>query len=130
MTWGWCHRDLGGTVETDLQDGGERGARLGASVLDDWTARFVARLAALRAQRISLSGVDGPEHVLVDVEAGAWSALAQHGEEWTVRQGGPVRLSDAVEDHMLRWRTDGASPLERFEVLATPEDQSITWPTA
>ncbi|MGW5663474.1 hypothetical protein ACWEWG_25730 [Streptomyces sp. NPDC003758] len=53
----------------DLQDGEERGARLGAGVLDDWTARFVAELAAPRAQRISLSGADGPEYVLVDVEA-------------------------------------------------------------
>ncbi|MFF3911727.1 hypothetical protein ACFYZJ_38725 [Streptomyces sp. NPDC001848] len=41
-----------------------------------------------------------------------------------------MRLWDAVEDHLLRRRTDGAPPLERFEVLATPEDQSITWPTA
>ncbi|MFE2988747.1 hypothetical protein [Streptomyces sp. NPDC059262] len=113
----------------DLQNGEERGARLGADGLDDWTARFVAQLAAPRAQHISLSGADGPEHVLVDVE-GAWAALAQRSEEWTVRRGGPVRLWDAVEVHLLRWRTEGAPPLERFEVLATPEDQSITWPTA
>lgn len=117
-------------VLPDLASGEERGARLGADVLDDWTARFVAQLAAPRAQRISLSGAEGTEHVLVDVESGAWAALAQHGEKWTVRQGGPVHLWDAVEDHLLRWRADGAPALERFEVLVTPEDQSVNWPTA
>ncbi|WP_371330059.1 protein-L-isoaspartate(D-aspartate) O-methyltransferase [Streptomyces sp. TP-A0356] len=112
----------------DLESGEERAARIGTDVLDDWTARFVAQLAVPRTQRLSLSGSDGTEHVLIDVEAGAWAALAQHGKEWTVRQGGPVRLWDAVEDHLLRWRADGAPALDRFEVLVTPEAQRINWP--
>ncbi|MBG0853818.1 ATP-grasp peptide maturase system methyltransferase [Streptomyces spinoverrucosus] len=114
----------------DLQTGKERAARLGADVLDDWDARFVAQLAAPRAQRISLTFDDRTERVVLDVEAGAWAALAQDGEHWTVRQGGPVHLWDEIEEHLLRWRADGAPTLDRFEILVTPEAQRITWPKA
>ncbi|MFD4261953.1 ATP-grasp peptide maturase system methyltransferase [Streptomyces sp. NPDC058534] len=113
----------------DLESGQERPARLGATVLDDWDARFVAQLAAPRAQHLALTLSDGTKHVLVDVEAGSWAVLAQDGEQWTVRQGGPVQMWDAVEDHLLRWRTDGSPALDRFEVTITPEAQRITWPT-
>ncbi len=112
----------------DLESGEERPARLGADVLDDWDARFVAQLAAPRTQRLSLTPAGTTQHVLVDVEAGAWAALTQDGEQWTVRQGGPGRLWDEVEDHLLRWRADGSPDLGRFEIVVTPEGQRITWP--
>ncbi|WND33929.1 ATP-grasp peptide maturase system methyltransferase [Streptomyces sp. BB1-1-1] len=112
----------------DFDSGQERHARVGADVLDDWGARFVAQLAAPHAQRLSLTLADKAHHVLVDVEAGAWAALAQEGEQWTVRQGGPVPLWDAVEDHLLRWQADGSPALDRFEVIVTPEGQRVTWP--
>ncbi|MEU3896637.1 ATP-grasp peptide maturase system methyltransferase [Streptomyces sp. NPDC045251] len=114
----------------DFDSGEERQARVGADVLDDWDARFVAQLAAPRAQRLSLTLEDRTRHVLVDVEAGAWAALALDGEQWTVRQGGPAQLWDAVEDHLLRWQVDGSPTPDRFEVMVTPEGQRVTWPIA
>ncbi|SBT90472.1 methyltransferase, ATP-grasp peptide maturase system [Streptomyces sp. DI166] len=114
----------------DLESGTEREARLGPDVLDDWDARFVAQLAAPRAQHISLALAGATQHVLVDVEAGAWATLARDGERWAVRQGGPVPLWDMVEDHVLRWRADGSPSLERFEATVTPEAQRVTWPKA
>ncbi|MFD4258163.1 ATP-grasp peptide maturase system methyltransferase [Streptomyces sp. NPDC058534] len=112
----------------DFDSGDERPARLGADLLDDWDARFVAQLAAPRVQRLSLTLADTAQHVLVDVEDGAWAALSRGGERWTVRQGGPVQLWDAVEDHLLRWQADGSPALDRFEVTITPEEQRVTWP--
>ncbi|MGP3732679.1 ATP-grasp peptide maturase system methyltransferase [Streptomyces sp. GDS52] len=112
----------------DLESGEERSARLGADVLNGWDARFVAQLAAPRAQRLSLTLADKTQHVMVDVEAGAWAALTREGEQWTVRQGGPAQLWDQVEDHLLRWRADGSPAPDRFEVIVTPEAQRITWP--
>ncbi|MEV0305257.1 ATP-grasp peptide maturase system methyltransferase [Streptomyces prasinus] len=114
----------------DLERGKERAARLGADVLDDWDARFVAQLAAPRAQHLSLTLADKTQHVLVDVEAGTWAALSRDGEQWTVRQGGPAQLWDQVEDHLLRWRADGSPALDRFEITVTPEAQKVTWPKA
>ncbi|GGU88691.1 SAM-dependent methyltransferase [Streptomyces albospinus] len=112
----------------DLDDGDERPTSLSADVLDDWNTRFVAQLATPGAQRIRLERNGHTEHVLIDVSAGAWAALAQDGGKWTVRQGGPARLWDAVEEHISRWRADGAPDLERFEVTVTPEGQTVTWP--
>ncbi|WP_018542184.1 MULTISPECIES: hypothetical protein [unclassified Streptomyces] len=111
----------------DLDDGDERPTSLAPDVLDDWNTRFVAQLAAPRAQRISLDRNGRTEHVLLDVSTGAWASLAQEGDGWTVRQGGPVRLWDAVEAHVARWRADGAPALERFEVVVTPEGQTVSW---
>ncbi|MFI1767391.1 hypothetical protein ACH41H_35815, partial [Streptomyces sp. NPDC020800] len=68
-----------------------------------------------------------PDQALLDVEEGSWAALAQEGDTWTVRQGGPECLWDAIEDKVTRWRTDGAPPLEEFEVIITPEGQAATW---
>ncbi|MFE2265741.1 ATP-grasp peptide maturase system methyltransferase [Streptomyces griseosporeus] len=111
----------------DLDSGKERTTQVGADVLDDWDARFVAQLAAPHTQRLSLTGTDTTQHVLIDVQAGAWAVLTQHGEQWVVRQGGAVQLWDAIEDHLLRWRADGCPSLDRFQVIVTPEGQRVSW---
>ncbi|MFK8847988.1 ATP-grasp peptide maturase system methyltransferase [Streptomyces sp. Ac-502] len=115
----------------DMESADESPARLAAhEVLDDWTARFVAQLAAPRAQHISLTCEDGSaEEVLLDVADGSWAALRKDGERSLVRQGGPARLWDAVEEHVRRWRADGAPPLERFSITVGPGGQRVTWPT-
>ncbi|MFF7988755.1 ATP-grasp peptide maturase system methyltransferase [Kitasatospora xanthocidica] len=116
-------------VLPDLKTGDERGAAYGATALDDWTARFVAQIAAPRAQKVTLT-LDGREqHLLIDVEAGAWAVLVpQDDEKWTVRQGGPARIWDDVEEHLTWWHTDGSPGLEQFEITVTPNGQAITWP--
>jgi protein-L-isoaspartate O-methyltransferase len=58
----------------DLSCGQERPTDVGADVLGDWTARFVAQLAAPRAQRFDLRTDHGDECVLLDVMAGTWAA--------------------------------------------------------
>ncbi|WP_438487860.1 ATP-grasp peptide maturase system methyltransferase [Streptomyces sp. S186] len=116
----------------DLDDGDAHPTSLAPDILDDWNTRFVAQLAAPKAQHISLDRNGRTEHVLIDVSAGAWASLFQdrdrYGDGWTVRQGGPARLWDAVEAHVARWRADGAPALERFEVVVTSEGQTVTWP--
>ncbi|MFB7507955.1 ATP-grasp peptide maturase system methyltransferase [Streptomyces broussonetiae] len=111
----------------DLNAGHEHPATLAPDVLNDWNTRFVAQLAAPRAQRVTLTWDGRETHVLLDVDQESWAALAQDGDTWTVRQGGPERLWDAVEEKVTRWRTDGSPPLEEFEVIVTPEGQAATW---
>ncbi|WP_240958160.1 MvdC/MvdD family ATP grasp protein [Streptomyces barkulensis] len=66
---------------------------------------------------------------LLDVDAGAWAALRRESERRLVRQGGPDRLWDRIEDHLSRWHRDGAPTLDRFLITASPEGQRITWTT-
>ncbi|MCX4880577.1 hypothetical protein [Streptomyces sp. NBC_00847] len=110
-----------------IDDGEERTTVLAADDLDDWDTRFVAQLAAPHAQRLSLNRDGRTEHLLVDVDAGAWAALVQDGETWTVRQGGPARLWDDVEETVCQWEADGSPGLDLFEVAVTPEGQTVTW---
>ncbi|MFB7663982.1 ATP-grasp peptide maturase system methyltransferase [Kitasatospora sp. NPDC056138] len=113
----------------DLDDGEERPAVCGPEVLDDWTTRFVAQLAAPHAQRITLARAGRTETVLIDVQAGAWACLVEDRGRWTVRQGGPARIWDTVEERITRWRSDDAPPLSRFEITVTPDRQTVTWPS-
>ncbi|MEU7601750.1 ATP-grasp peptide maturase system methyltransferase [Streptomyces sp. NPDC041003] len=114
-------------VLPDLDQADEQPAELGAHVLDDWDTRFVAQLAAPRAQRMTLDRDGRTEHVLLDVEAGAWAVLGQDGSRWLVRQGGPDNLWDRITDHVARWHRDGSPGLDRFDITVTPEGQTITW---
>lgn len=104
----------------------ERPARLAPDVLGDWNTRFVAQIAAPRTQRIELG--DG-RTLLLDVVAGAWAVLWDADGRTLVRQGGPQRLWDRIEDHVERWRADGAPSLERFTLTVGPGFQRIIWPS-
>ncbi|MFF3715540.1 ATP-grasp peptide maturase system methyltransferase [Streptomyces prasinus] len=113
----------------DLDEGDERPAVFGADVIDDWTTRFVAQLAAPRAQCVTLTREGRTEHLFLDVDTDAWAMLREHDGRWTARQNGPSRIWDAVEEHITRWRGAGAPPLEEFEITLTSEQPSITWPS-
>ncbi|MEU1258439.1 ATP-grasp peptide maturase system methyltransferase [Streptomyces chartreusis] len=111
----------------DLNDGDERPAHLSPEALDDWNTRFVAQLAAPRAQRVTLDRDGRTQHLLIDVAAGAWAALHNDDGTWVVRQGGPDRLWDAIEANVAQWRGDGTPPLEDFEVSITASSRTVTW---
>ncbi|MER6629597.1 ATP-grasp peptide maturase system methyltransferase [Streptomyces sp. NPDC000987] len=111
----------------DIGEGDAVPAALGADVLDDWTARFVAQFAVPRAQRLTLERAGRTEHVVIDVAAGAWAVVFQDGARWMVRQGGAVGLWDAITEHIARWQADGRPPAERMRLRAGTEGQHLTW---
>lgn len=100
------------------------GTVIDASILDDWAARFVAETTAPGAQRLDL-GTQG--QLLVDTAAGSRNLLQPGPHGWRVRQGGPERIWDPIEDHLLRWRHDGSPALNRFRTtLMHAESHSRT----
>ncbi|MEW2129816.1 ATP-grasp peptide maturase system methyltransferase [Streptomyces sp. NPDC005435] len=111
----------------DLSGGEEREALVGADVLADWTTRFIAQFGAPSVQRLALQ-VDGrTEDVLLDVESESWASLYQDRDRWIVRQSGPTRPWDAIEEQLGRWHAAGTPAIEDATVRVTPEGQSLHW---
>jgi methyltransferase of ATP-grasp peptide maturase system len=100
---------------------------LGADVLEDWTARFVAQFAVPNAQRLVLTRTDGADHVLIDAETRAWACLAEEGGHWMVRQGGNERLWERVTEQITGWRDAGEPTGAGLILHATAEEQWLSW---
>lgn len=110
------------------REGHTRATETGPDILDDWTVRFLAQLALPTAQHVQVlpdKPGTSPEHLLVDVTTDAYAWLTSHGGEWTVTQGGPVRLWDHLEQTMTEWRRLGAPAQDKFTLIATADTQTV-----
>lgn len=107
----------------ELLPGDERPSRIDPALLDDWTGRFVAQLAAPSAERLGA----GAEQILLDVATGSQvrTRMAENGEGWTVIQRGPLKLWNAVEDAVALWQSLGSPPLSEFGTTITPHAQRV-----
>ncbi|KJY41399.1 methyltransferase [Streptomyces sp. NRRL B-1568] len=92
-------------------------------VLQDWTGRFVAQLAAPSAE---LMGVRGSV-ALVDVATGSQAWTEADGDGWTVHQHGPLKLWDQVEGAITAWRDAGAPDQSRFGMTVTADHIQTVW---
>ncbi|MDC2961308.1 ATP-grasp peptide maturase system methyltransferase [Streptomyces gilvifuscus] len=113
-------------VLPDLGRGKQREAALGADILDDWATRFIAQFAVPTAQRLTVHNGQHNDDVLIDTTTGSFAALHQENDRWIVRQGGPDRLWDAVEDHLSRWHAAGTPTLKEATIRVTPAGQNIS----
>lgn len=103
--------------------GERRESRIDPNVLDDSTGLFVAQLGAPSAQRMG----SGDEVVLLDVATGSQAATqADPAGGWTVRQRGPLRLWDEVEDAVMTWQGAGCPPQSAFGLTVT-RDRQYVW---
>lgn len=107
----------------ELLPGEQRESRVDPTLLDDWSGRFVAQLAAPSAERFGA----GVEQILLDVATGsqARTRAADGGEGWDVIQRGPLRLWDDVENAVEAWQSAGAPHLSEFGLTVTADAQHV-----
>lgn len=107
----------------ELLPGDERLSRIDPALLDDWTGRFVAQIAAPSAERLGA----GAEQMLLDVATGSQARVrpADSGEGWTVVQRGPLKLWDAVEEAVTTWQNYGSPHVSEFGMTITRDSQKI-----
>jgi methyltransferase of ATP-grasp peptide maturase system len=107
----------------ELLPGDERPSRVDPALLDDWTGRFVAQLAAPSAERLGA----GTGQILLDVATGsqARTRVAEGNDGWTVIQRGPLKLWNAVEDSVALWQAHGSPHLSGFGVTVTADAQRV-----
>jgi methyltransferase of ATP-grasp peptide maturase system len=112
------------------RDGGAREARYGADILDDWTACFLAQLAAPSASSVKVS-YDGArfDTLLTDQATGscAWLAGDDGG---MVIQCGPVRIWDRVEETLTTWDEAGRPAQDQLTIAITPGTQRVVLDSA
>ncbi|MGW0874230.1 ATP-grasp peptide maturase system methyltransferase [Streptomyces sp. NPDC002740] len=102
--------------------GTTRTTRVDPGMLDDWTAHFVAQMAAPSAELVrTAEGV-----ALLDVATGSQAWTQPDGEGWTVHQDGPLRLWDQIENALALWEEHGAPDQTAFGMTVTEWDQ-IVW---
>ncbi|MEU0484823.1 ATP-grasp peptide maturase system methyltransferase [Streptosporangium sp. NPDC006013] len=103
--------------------GDGRSSLVDPRVLDDPAGLFVGQLAAPSV--VKLGG--GAEVALLDVATGSQvTTRPDPAGGWTVRQHGPLRLWDAVEDAVLLWQAAG-SPHQSAYGLTVSGDRQRVW---
>jgi hypothetical protein len=105
-----------------IRRGAETESRIDPRQLHDQVGRFVAQLAAPSAELLG----SGEEVLLLDVATGSQASTApMPNGGWNVRQHGPLRLWDAVEDSILTWQAAGSPHQSAFGLTVTREGQRV-----
>jgi methyltransferase of ATP-grasp peptide maturase system len=100
----------------------ERPAKVPPTLLDEWMPAFLAQLTALRAQFVRATTDDGTQSLyLFDAERESFAAFAESTSGWTVRQGGPVALWDAVEETLSAWQAAGSPDIASIRLHITEQ---------
>ncbi|MCX5194435.1 ATP-grasp peptide maturase system methyltransferase [Streptomyces sp. NBC_00249] len=98
----------------------ERRALVPPTDLDEPMPAFLAQLAAPAAQVVRVRATDGRARVyLFDPSRESFAELVQDGDEWGVRQGGPVRLWDDIERALLGWDDMGRPGITEVRLRVT-----------
>ncbi|TDE41326.1 methyltransferase domain-containing protein [Nonomuraea mesophila] len=95
-------------------------------IWEDWTATWVAQLATPDTHHTLVLADDGPaEHLLTDHVSQSWAWISANGEGWVVRQNGPQRLWDAIEEAIHLWDGAGRPHQSAFGITITPGAQRV-----
>lgn len=101
----------------------ERRTPIAPRLLEEWTPAFLAQLAAPDVQLVQAVSDDSGQtvHYLFDPGRESFAELTDDATGWTVRQGGPVALWDAVEDALTAWQDAGRPDIGAVRLRVTAE---------
>lgn len=111
-----------------LADAPPRPTGVGGDIHDDWTGAFVAQLAAPGARWQARRSDGGPWiDYYTDLTHRSIAALTPEPDGgWTVRQAGPVRLWDHIEEAVNTWRDAGSPHTDQFRIHTDGHTQTVT----
>ncbi|MGP3978529.1 ATP-grasp peptide maturase system methyltransferase [Streptomyces sp. 8N114] len=104
----------------------ERKTSLSPDTLNDWMPAFLAQLAAPGAQLVRAISDSRETVYLFDTGREAFAALTADGDQWNVRQGGPVAIWDAIEEAVTAWEKAGKPDITSVRMAVT-RDAHAYW---
>ncbi|MFJ8282172.1 ATP-grasp peptide maturase system methyltransferase [Streptomyces griseoviridis] len=101
----------------------ERETSLSPLLLEEWMPAFLAQLAAPGARLIRATSAEGGRLLnLVDADRESFASFTEKGGgSWTVRQGGPLALWDAVEQALSAWQDARRPGIDTVRLRITRE---------
>ncbi|MDT0343088.1 ATP-grasp peptide maturase system methyltransferase [Streptomyces litchfieldiae] len=97
-----------------------RGSTVSPLALEQWMPAFLAQLAAPGTQFVRATRSDGtPLLYLFDPEHESFAEFIAAKGDWTVRQGGPVAIWDAIERALVAWEGAGSPDITAVRLRVT-----------
>jgi methyltransferase of ATP-grasp peptide maturase system len=83
----------------------ERGTKVSPLLLEEWMPAFLAQLSAPGARFTRATSLEGDRLLyLFDPGRESFASFTENDGNWTVRQGGPAALWDAIEQALTAWQ--------------------------
>ncbi|MEU8145204.1 hypothetical protein [Nonomuraea sp. NPDC048901] len=102
--------------------GEQRESVVDPHVLNDPTGVFVAQLGAPSAEKMGA----GDRIILLDVATGSQATTEPSPDGgWLVRQHGPLKLWDGVEEAVSTWEAAGKPPRSGYGLTVTGQGQKV-----
>ena len=100
----------------------ERETRVSPLLLDDWMPAFLAQLAAPGARLTRAASPEGDRLLhLFDPDRESFASFTEQDGTWTVRQGGPAALWDAIERALTAWQDADRPGITEVRLRVTKE---------
>ncbi|MFF6993554.1 ATP-grasp peptide maturase system methyltransferase [Streptomyces sp. NPDC008313] len=100
----------------------ERESEVSPLRLEEWMPAFLAQLAAPGARFTRVTSMDGTRRLyLFDPDRESFASFTENDGTWTVRQGGPVALWDAMEQTLTAWQDAGRPDITAVQLHVTQE---------
>ncbi|MFE2375976.1 methyltransferase [Streptomyces sp. NPDC059398] len=100
----------------------ERVAKVHPLLLEEWMPAFLAQLAAPGARFTRATSLEGNRLLhLFDPDRESFASFTENDGTWTVRQGGPAALWDAIEQTLTAWHEADSPDITAVQLHITQE---------